>query len=79
MRSDLSLILNNDLMSHGEQKPPLTFDDEGGPGQSSDLEAGCEGGWLGGRTRPGGGEDLVRSQEEEEEDHHQGEEHLILR
>ena len=78
MRSDLSLILINDLMmSHGEQKPPLTFDDEGSPGQSSDLEAGCEGGWLGGRT--GGGEDLVRSQEEQEQEHHQGEEHLILR
>lgn len=41
-----------------------SFDDEGGPCESSNLEAGCEGSWLGRWTRPGGGEDLVRSQQE---------------
>ena len=49
-----------------------TFDDEGCPGQGSDLEAGREGSWLGGGARPGGGEDLEGSQQEEEEEHLQG-------
>ena len=68
-------MLGREMISPQASPPfPLTFDDESCPGQSSNLEAGSEGSWLGRWPRSGGGEDLVGSQEGQEGQQHQ--EHL---